>query len=178
MPDAPHSGAGEVVSHHKSSRGSVKLLSLYSWCDVFCVLVSIQLQSPSADVREFACASISRVVQQSQTIPGFLQRDAVRRLGPMLLDKSLNVRETATGALRWVGAAYRGLVVYQKHHEGFESSRHQDVLLASTTSFWQLHLAGRAVALNRYKMKVNRKIQTCVFGSQHSTHESHQDALD
>lgn len=100
MPDALHSGAGEVVSHHKSSRGSVKLLSLYSWCDVFCVLVSIQLQSPSADVREFACASISRVVQQSQTIPGFLQRDAVRRLGPMLLDKSLNVRETATGALR------------------------------------------------------------------------------
>lgn len=100
MPDAPHSGAGEVVSHHKSSTGSLKLLSLYSWCDVFCVLVSIQLQSPSADVREFACASISRVVQQSQTIPGFLQRDAVRRLGPMLLDKSLNVRETATGALR------------------------------------------------------------------------------
>uniref|UniRef100_A0A671X833 HEAT repeat containing 3 n=1 Tax=Sparus aurata TaxID=8175 RepID=A0A671X833_SPAAU len=104
MQDAPHSGAGEVVSHHKSSRGRVKLLSLYSWCDVFCVFVSIQLQSPSADVREFACASISRVVQQSQTIPGFLQRDAVRRLGPMLLDKSLNVRETATGALRNLSA--------------------------------------------------------------------------
>ena len=63
-----------------------------------------QLQSPSADVREFACASISRVVQQSQTIPGFLQRDAVRRLGPMLLDSSLSVRETATGALRWVNS--------------------------------------------------------------------------
>ncbi|XP_036952045.1 HEAT repeat-containing protein 3 [Acanthopagrus latus] len=63
-----------------------------------------KLQSPSADVREFACASISRVVQQSQTIPGFLQRDAVRRLGPMLLDKSLNVRETATGALRNLSA--------------------------------------------------------------------------
>uniref|UniRef100_A0A3Q3WTC3 SYO1-like TPR repeats domain-containing protein n=1 Tax=Mola mola TaxID=94237 RepID=A0A3Q3WTC3_MOLML len=58
-----------------------------------------KLQSPSADVREFACASISRVVQQSQTIPGFLQRDAVRRLGPMLLDSCLAVRETATGAL-------------------------------------------------------------------------------
>ncbi|TNN28295.1 HEAT repeat-containing protein 3 [Liparis tanakae] len=58
------------------------------------------LQSPSADVREFACASISRVVQQSQTIPVFLQRDAVRRLGPMLLDNSLAVRETAAGALR------------------------------------------------------------------------------
>uniref|UniRef100_UPI0037E8F94A HEAT repeat-containing protein 3 n=1 Tax=Semicossyphus pulcher TaxID=241346 RepID=UPI0037E8F94A len=63
-----------------------------------------KLQSPSADVREFACASISRVVQQSQTIPGFLQRDAVRRLGPMLLDKSLAVRETATGALRNLSA--------------------------------------------------------------------------
>ncbi|XP_056269043.1 HEAT repeat-containing protein 3 isoform X2 [Pseudoliparis swirei] len=59
-----------------------------------------KLQSPSADVREFACASISRVVQQSQTIPVFLQRDAVRRLGPMLLDNSLAVRETAAGALR------------------------------------------------------------------------------
>ncbi|XP_019129859.1 HEAT repeat-containing protein 3 [Larimichthys crocea] len=63
-----------------------------------------KLQSPSADVREFACASISRVVQQSQTISGFLQRDAVRRLGPMLLDSSLAVRETATGALRNLSA--------------------------------------------------------------------------
>ncbi|XP_069546482.1 HEAT repeat-containing protein 3 [Brachyistius frenatus] len=63
-----------------------------------------KLQSPSADVREFACASISRVVQQSQTIPGFLQRDAVRRLGPMLLDSSLPVRETAAGALRNLSA--------------------------------------------------------------------------
>uniref|UniRef100_A0A8C5DI52 SYO1-like TPR repeats domain-containing protein n=1 Tax=Gouania willdenowi TaxID=441366 RepID=A0A8C5DI52_GOUWI len=54
--------------------------------------------------KEFACASISRVVQQSQTIPGFLQRDAVRRLGPLLLDSSLNVRETATGALRNLSA--------------------------------------------------------------------------
>uniref|UniRef100_A0A3Q3L055 HEAT repeat containing 3 n=1 Tax=Mastacembelus armatus TaxID=205130 RepID=A0A3Q3L055_9TELE len=63
-----------------------------------------KLQSPSADIREFACASISRVVQQSQTIPGFLQRDAVRRLGPMLLDSSLAVRETATGALRNLSA--------------------------------------------------------------------------
>uniref|UniRef100_A0A674B724 HEAT repeat containing 3 n=1 Tax=Salmo trutta TaxID=8032 RepID=A0A674B724_SALTR len=60
--------------------------------------------SPSADVREFACASISRVVQQSQTIPGFLQRDAVRRLGPLMLDRSLAVRETATGALRNLSA--------------------------------------------------------------------------
>ncbi|KAF3832315.1 hypothetical protein F7725_025980 [Dissostichus mawsoni] len=63
-----------------------------------------KLQSPSADVREFACASISRVVQQSQSIPGLLQRDAVRRLGPMLLDRSLSVRETAAGALRNLSA--------------------------------------------------------------------------
>ncbi|XP_071377246.1 HEAT repeat-containing protein 3 [Centroberyx affinis] len=63
-----------------------------------------KLQSPSADVREFACASISRVVQQSQSIPAFLQRDAVRRLGPMLLDLSLPVRETAAGALRNLSA--------------------------------------------------------------------------
>lgn len=63
-----------------------------------------KLQSPSADVREFACESISRVVQQSHTIPGFLQRDAVRRLGPMLLDSSVAVRETATGALRNLSA--------------------------------------------------------------------------
>uniref|UniRef100_A0A674B889 HEAT repeat containing 3 n=1 Tax=Salmo trutta TaxID=8032 RepID=A0A674B889_SALTR len=45
-----------------------------------------------------------RVVQQSQTIPGFLQRDAVRRLGPLMLDRSLAVRETATGALRNLSA--------------------------------------------------------------------------
>uniref|UniRef100_A0A8C7ZXV2 HEAT repeat containing 3 n=1 Tax=Oryzias sinensis TaxID=183150 RepID=A0A8C7ZXV2_9TELE len=63
-----------------------------------------KLQSPNADTREFACASISRVVQQSQTIPGFLQRHAVRRLGPLLLDNSLAVRETAAGALRNLSA--------------------------------------------------------------------------
>uniref|UniRef100_A0AAR2IJM8 SYO1-like TPR repeats domain-containing protein n=1 Tax=Pygocentrus nattereri TaxID=42514 RepID=A0AAR2IJM8_PYGNA len=63
-----------------------------------------KLQSPCADIREYACASISRVVQQSQNIPGFLQRDAVRRLGPLLLDSSLAVRETATGALRNLSA--------------------------------------------------------------------------
>ncbi|XP_056134704.1 HEAT repeat-containing protein 3 [Lampris incognitus] len=63
-----------------------------------------KLQSPSADVREFACASISRLVQQRQTIPGFLKRNAVRRLGPMLLDRCLAVRETAAGALRNLSA--------------------------------------------------------------------------
>uniref|UniRef100_A0A8C1T3Y7 HEAT repeat containing 3 n=1 Tax=Cyprinus carpio TaxID=7962 RepID=A0A8C1T3Y7_CYPCA len=63
-----------------------------------------KLQSPSADVREYACASISRVVQQSQMIPGFLQRDAVRKIGPLLLDRSLVVRETAAGALRNLSA--------------------------------------------------------------------------
>ncbi|XP_059368675.1 HEAT repeat-containing protein 3-like [Carassius carassius] len=63
-----------------------------------------KLQSPSADVRDYACASISRVVQQSQMIPGFLQRDAVRKIGPLLLDRSLVVRETAAGALRNLSA--------------------------------------------------------------------------
>ncbi|KAA0723430.1 HEAT repeat-containing protein 3 [Triplophysa tibetana] len=59
-----------------------------------------KLESPSADLREYACASISRVVQQSQIIPAFLQRDAVRKIGPLLLDHSLPVREAAAGALR------------------------------------------------------------------------------
>ncbi|XP_072836988.2 HEAT repeat-containing protein 3 [Pogona vitticeps] len=63
-----------------------------------------KLQHPSADVREFACASISKVLQQKQTIPAFVQRDVVRCLGPMLLDASLAVRETATGALRNLSA--------------------------------------------------------------------------
>lgn len=64
-----------------------------------------KLQSPSADVREYACASISRIVQENQTLPGFLQRDAVRKIGPLLLDHSLTVRETATGALRNLSAS-------------------------------------------------------------------------
>ncbi|KAM3919888.1 HEAT repeat-containing protein 3 [Leptodactylus fuscus] len=59
-----------------------------------------KLQSPSPEVREFACASISKIVQQKLVIPAFLQRDAVRCLGPLLLDKSMSVRETAAGALR------------------------------------------------------------------------------
>ncbi|XP_060110250.1 HEAT repeat-containing protein 3 [Heteronotia binoei] len=63
-----------------------------------------KLQHPNADVREFACASISKVLQQKQTIPAFVQRDVVRCLGPMLLDQSLAVRETAAGALRNLSA--------------------------------------------------------------------------
>ncbi|XP_063045644.1 HEAT repeat-containing protein 3 [Engraulis encrasicolus] len=63
-----------------------------------------KLQSPCADVRECACASISRMLQHSQTVPSVLQRDAVRRLGPLLLDQSIAVRETAAGALRNLSA--------------------------------------------------------------------------
>lgn len=83
-----------------------------------------KLHSPSADVREFACASISRVVQQSQTIPGFLQRDAVRRLGPLVLDPSLAVRETATGALRNLSAC--------GGHEVCEDMVKQDIMTPLT----------------------------------------------
>ncbi|KFQ20486.1 HEAT repeat-containing protein 3, partial [Mesitornis unicolor] len=63
-----------------------------------------QLQHPSAEVREFACASISRLLQQQHVIPAFLQRDVVRCLGPLLMDHSLAVRETAAGALRNLSA--------------------------------------------------------------------------
>ncbi|XP_067406843.1 HEAT repeat-containing protein 3 [Emydura macquarii macquarii] len=63
-----------------------------------------KLQHPSADIREFACASISKLLQQKHAIPAFLQKDVVRCLGPMLLDQSLAVRETAAGALRNLSA--------------------------------------------------------------------------
>ncbi|NXS11278.1 HEAT3 protein, partial [Neodrepanis coruscans] len=63
-----------------------------------------QLQHPSAEVREYACASISKLLQQQQVIPAFLQRDVVRCLGPLLMDHSLAVRETAAGALRNLSA--------------------------------------------------------------------------
>ncbi|KAM6430188.1 HEAT repeat-containing protein 3 [Liasis olivaceus] len=63
-----------------------------------------KLQHPNTDVREFACANISKMLQQQHTIPAFVQRDVVRRLGPLLLDPSLVVRETAAGALRNLSA--------------------------------------------------------------------------
>ncbi|XP_066493781.1 HEAT repeat-containing protein 3 [Tiliqua scincoides] len=63
-----------------------------------------KLQHPSTDVREFACASLSKLLQQKQAIPALMQRDVVRCLGPMLLDQSLVVRETAAGALRNLSA--------------------------------------------------------------------------
>nr|XP_035962234.1 HEAT repeat-containing protein 3-like [Halichoerus grypus] len=59
-----------------------------------------KLQHPSAEVRECACAGLARLVQQRPALPGLARRDAVRRLGPLLLDPSLAVRETAAGALR------------------------------------------------------------------------------
>ncbi|XP_067905514.1 HEAT repeat-containing protein 3 isoform X4 [Heterodontus francisci] len=63
-----------------------------------------KLQSVSPDVREFACANISKLVQEKKVIPSFLRKDAVRCLGPMLLDPSVAVRETAAGALRNLSA--------------------------------------------------------------------------
>ncbi|XP_063169350.1 HEAT repeat-containing protein 3 [Candoia aspera] len=63
-----------------------------------------KLQHPNADVREFACANISKMLQPQQTIPAFVQRDVVRRLGPLMLDPSQVVRETAAGALRNLSA--------------------------------------------------------------------------
>ncbi|KAM4767653.1 HEAT repeat-containing protein 3 isoform 1-T1 [Cyanocitta cristata] len=63
-----------------------------------------KLQHPSAEVREYACASISKLLQQRHVIPAFVQRDVVRCLGPLLMDHSLAVRETAAGALRNLSA--------------------------------------------------------------------------
>ncbi|KAF6077672.1 HEAT repeat containing 3 [Phyllostomus discolor] len=63
-----------------------------------------KLQHPSAEVRECACAGLARLVQQRPALPDLERRDAVRRLGPLLLDPSLAVRETAAGALRNLSA--------------------------------------------------------------------------
>ncbi|XP_019311538.2 HEAT repeat-containing protein 3 isoform X4 [Panthera pardus] len=63
-----------------------------------------KLQHPSAEVRECACAGLARLVQQRPALLGLARRDAVRRLGPLLLDPSLAVRETAAGALRNLSA--------------------------------------------------------------------------
>uniref|UniRef100_A0A4X1TYC9 HEAT repeat-containing protein 3 n=1 Tax=Sus scrofa TaxID=9823 RepID=A0A4X1TYC9_PIG len=63
-----------------------------------------KLQHPSAEVRECACAGLARLVQQRPALPGLARRDAVRRVGPLLLDPSLAVRETAAGALRNLSA--------------------------------------------------------------------------
>ncbi|XP_073912135.1 HEAT repeat-containing protein 3 isoform X2 [Castor canadensis] len=63
-----------------------------------------KLQHPSAEVRECACAGLARLVQQRPALPCLARRDAVRRLGPLLLDPSLAVRETAAGALRNLSA--------------------------------------------------------------------------
>ncbi|XP_045675003.1 HEAT repeat-containing protein 3 [Phyllostomus hastatus] len=63
-----------------------------------------KLQHPSAEVRECACAGLARLVQQRPALPDLARRDAVRRLGPLLLDPSLAVRETAAGALRNLSA--------------------------------------------------------------------------
>lgn len=63
-----------------------------------------KVQHPSAEVREYACASISKLLQEQHAIPAFLRRDVVRCLGPLLMDYSLAVRETAAGALRNLSA--------------------------------------------------------------------------
>uniref|UniRef100_UPI00358F7E45 HEAT repeat-containing protein 3-like isoform X2 n=1 Tax=Myxine glutinosa TaxID=7769 RepID=UPI00358F7E45 len=59
-----------------------------------------RLQSPSADTREFACASLSNLLLNSLEVPKVLRADAVRCLAPLLLDESAGVQEAAAGALR------------------------------------------------------------------------------
>lgn len=81
----------------RGRRGSAAGLRSALALTLACVL---QLQHPSAEVRECACAGLARLVQQQPALPGLARRDAVRRLGPLLLDPSLAVRETAAGALR------------------------------------------------------------------------------
>uniref|UniRef100_A0A8C8BBN7 HEAT repeat containing 3 n=1 Tax=Otus sunia TaxID=257818 RepID=A0A8C8BBN7_9STRI len=73
-------------------------------CRIGCTAPFHSLQHPSAEVREYACASISKLLQQKHIIPAFLQRDVVRCLGPLLMDHSLAVREAAAGALRNLSA--------------------------------------------------------------------------
>ncbi|KAM9062815.1 HEAT repeat-containing protein 3 isoform X1 [Sarcophilus harrisii] len=63
-----------------------------------------KLQHPTAEVRECACAGLARLAQQQPAISALTRRDAVRQLGPLLLDASLAVRETAAGALRNLSA--------------------------------------------------------------------------
>ncbi|CAN0387244.1 unnamed protein product [Lampetra planeri] len=63
------------------------------------------LQSGSADARECACASLSRLALGARTVPALLGRGAVRLLGPLLLDPAASVRETAAGALRNMSVA-------------------------------------------------------------------------
>ncbi|CAO2610672.1 HEAT repeat-containing protein 3 [Lemmus lemmus] len=63
-----------------------------------------KLHHPSAEVRDCACAGLARLVQQRPALPDLERRDAVHRLGPLLLDPSLAVRETAAGALRNLSA--------------------------------------------------------------------------
>ncbi|XP_006874447.1 PREDICTED: HEAT repeat-containing protein 3-like [Chrysochloris asiatica] len=63
-----------------------------------------KLQHPSAEVRECACAGLARLVQHQPVFQVFARQDAVRQLGPLLLDPSLAVRETAAGTLRNLSA--------------------------------------------------------------------------
>ncbi|XP_016300630.1 HEAT repeat-containing protein 3-like isoform X2 [Sinocyclocheilus anshuiensis] len=58
----------------------------------------------TGDESEDEDSPAEELLDKSQTIPGFLQRDAVRKIGPLLLDRSLAVRETAAGALRNLSA--------------------------------------------------------------------------
>lgn len=99
-PAGPRSGTGRGLPGGRGGggrRGSAAGLRSALALTLACVL---QLQHPSAEVRECACAGLARLVQQQPALPGLARRDAVRRLGPLLLDPSLAVRETAAGALR------------------------------------------------------------------------------
>ena len=69
----------------------------YSLC-----LMLPQLQSPSAEERECACATISHLVSDPEAVRQCVHSGLLRILAPLMMDKSCCVRQASVGALRFI----------------------------------------------------------------------------
>ena len=60
----------------------------------------LQLSDSSSEEREWACRSLSHLIQEEGTLKQLMRARLVRKTTPLLLDQVLTVRESAAGLLR------------------------------------------------------------------------------
>ena len=60
----------------------------------------LQLSHSSPEEQEWACRSLSHLIQEEATLKQLMRDRLVRKTTPLLLDQAYSVREAATGLLR------------------------------------------------------------------------------
>ena len=74
------------------------------WLNENVIFVLLQLTSVNSEERECGCGTIASLVSQKSVIPQLLKLHVVKKMGPLMIDASQNVRCSAVGSFRLVQA--------------------------------------------------------------------------